>query len=122
MNFIMVPTIIGIVTLGIYKLFELFARRRERMMLIEKLDPSQLVSNNPGDFRLASMTSGAMSFGCLLSGLGLGLLVGFLISFSANLDENWESKSVIYGGSVLLFGGIGLITSVVVQRRLERKK
>ena len=33
----MVPLIMGIITLGIYKLFELFACRRERMAIIEKL-------------------------------------------------------------------------------------
>ena len=37
MDFIMVPLIMGIITLGIYKLFELFACRRERMAIIEKL-------------------------------------------------------------------------------------
>mgnify|MGYP000502172067 FL=1 len=37
MDFITAPLIVGIITLGIYKLFELFACRRERITLIEKL-------------------------------------------------------------------------------------
>ena len=36
MDFIMVPTIMAIITLGIYKLFELFVCKKERLMLIEK--------------------------------------------------------------------------------------
>ena len=37
MDFITIPLVVGIITLGIYKLFELFACRRERITLIEKL-------------------------------------------------------------------------------------
>ena len=32
MDFIAIPTVIGIITLGIYKLFELFACRKERLL------------------------------------------------------------------------------------------
>ena len=37
MNFIMVPAIMAIITVGIYKLFELFVCKKERLMLIEKM-------------------------------------------------------------------------------------
>ena len=44
LDFISIPLVVGIVTLGIYKLFELFARKKERLSLIEKIgekfDPS----------------------------------------------------------------------------------
>lgn len=44
MNFIMIPLIIGIICAGIYGLFELFVRKKERLAIIEKigdkLDPS----------------------------------------------------------------------------------
>lgn len=36
MDFIMVPAIMAIITVGIYKLFELFVCKKERLMLIEK--------------------------------------------------------------------------------------
>lgn len=35
MDFITAPLIVGIITLGIYKLFELFACRRERTRLLK---------------------------------------------------------------------------------------
>ena len=34
MDFIMVPTILAIITLGIYKLFELFVCKKERLTII----------------------------------------------------------------------------------------
>ena len=37
MDFIMVPAIMAIITVGIYKLFELFVCKKERLMLIEKM-------------------------------------------------------------------------------------
>ena len=33
----MVPTILAIITLGIYKLFELFVCKKERLTIIEKM-------------------------------------------------------------------------------------
>lgn len=43
MNFIMVPLVTGIVTLGIYKFFELLICRRERREIIGKLEPGSLI-------------------------------------------------------------------------------
>ena len=44
MDFIMVPTIMAIITLGIYKLFEVFVCKKERLMLIEKMGDTLNVS------------------------------------------------------------------------------
>ena len=43
MNFIMIPLVTGIVTLGIYKFFELLICRRERREIIGKLEPGSLI-------------------------------------------------------------------------------
>ena len=37
MDFISVPLVVGIVCAGIYGLFELFVRKRERLEIIEKI-------------------------------------------------------------------------------------
>ena len=37
MDFISVPLVVGIVCAGIYGLFELFVRKRERLAIIEKI-------------------------------------------------------------------------------------
>ena len=79
MDFITAPLIVGIITLGIYKLFELFACRRERITLIEKLgekmSQTDLELNGKiclPDFNRPQLSFGALKGGCLLLGVGLG--------------------------------------------------
>ena len=92
MDFITAPLIVGIITLGIYKLFELFACRRERITLIEKLgekmSQTDLELNGKiclPDFNRPQLSFGALKGGCLLLGVGLGLLVGFILAMSVFL-------------------------------------
>ena len=129
MDFIMVPLIVGIVCAGIYGLFELFVRKKERLAIIEKigdkLEPSAF-DVKIGLPRLATNFSfSSLKTGCLLAGIGLGLLVGFIISVSLtdfNLDGRRELISTVYGASVLLFGGIGLIIAFVIELKLSTDK
>ena len=129
MEFIMVPLIVGIVCAGIYGLFELFVRKKERLAIIEKigdkLEPSAF-DVKIGLPRLATNFSfSSLKTGCLLAGIGLGLLVGFIISVSLtdfNLDGRRELISTVYGASVLLFGGIGLIIAFVIELKLSKDK
>ena len=44
MDFISVPLVVGIVCAGIYGLFELFVRKRERLAIIEKINWMPLLS------------------------------------------------------------------------------
>ena len=125
MDFIMVPLIMGIITLGIYKLFELFACRRERMAIIEKLgDKISLPIYNHYSFS-------TLKGGCLMLGIGLGLLIGFFICASAipdylaTSDLSWNARQIVgivYGSSVLLFGGAGLITAFLIENKMNKKK
>jgi len=134
MDFIMVPLIVGIVTLGIYKLFELFARRKERLAMIEKLGDKLDASMVEGKLAFATNSLGKNPFGtlkvaCLLLGIGLGLLVGFFITLNtigvySEFEGNWnhnETSSIIYGASVLLFGGLGLLTAFILEMKNIKK-
>ena len=85
MDFIVVPLTTGIVFAAIYGLFELFVRRKERLAIIEKIGDKLDASACEGKLGLPSYKGNHISFsslkaGCLLTGIGLGLLVGFLIS------------------------------------------
>lgn len=131
--------VVGIITWGIYKLFELFVGKKERLTLIEKLgdklDPSMLggkfhlplpvgtsfVSSSPTSFS-------ALKFGCLFLGMGIGLLMGYIICASTVPDyftnHNWrmdELTSLIYGANVLIFGGLGLIVAFVIELIFSRR-
>lgn len=68
-----------------------------------------------------------LRIGSLLVGLGLGLLIGYIIvnTTMGNVsDATWmirETQSVIYGASTLLFGGMGLIAGFIAEIRLKKK-
>lgn len=134
MDFILVPLVVGIITLGIYKLFELYACRKERIMMIEKLgdklssgDIRSKLSVNL-DFSRSRFSFGALRGACLMLGIGLGLLVAFLIcvnAFRGYADDPWQYNnvaSVVYGSCVLLLGGAGLLVSFFIEMKQGRKK
>ena len=120
--------------MGIYKLFELFARRKERMMLIEKvgdkIDPSFFQSSLPIPVLIAGKGSyGTLKAGCLLVGVGLGLLVGFIIlnvtlpAIEMIGTHSYEQvASIVFGSSVLLFGGLSLLVAFVLEMKYQNKK
>lgn len=133
MDFIMIPLIIGIITAGIYGLFELFARRKERLAIIEKIGDKLDASSFEGKLGLPgymrNYSFSALKIGSMMAGIGLGLLVGFFIT-SGSLNtgfipsDGWyhrESVGVAYGASVLLFGGIGLLVAFIVEMNLAKK-
>jgi hypothetical protein len=84
MEFIYVPIVVAIITAGIYGLFELIIRRKERLTIIEKigdkLDPSMLRGRMalPSYSNLPRVSYGALKAGCLIAGIGLGLKFLFL--------------------------------------------
>ncbi|MFZ5941779.1 MAG: DUF6249 domain-containing protein [Bacteroidota bacterium] len=134
LDFITVPLVVGMITLGVYKLFELFVRKKERLTLIdrlgEKIDPSLLNNSLPSPVKLfGHISTGALKVGCLLMGIGLGLLTGLLITrmffpgTSFNFDDyaTREITGVIFGASVLLIGGLSLLVAFFIEMRYNKK-
>ena len=132
MDFIMIPLVIGSICAGIYGLFELFVRKKERLAIIEKIGNHLDASAFEGKLGLPNymrnFSFSALRGGCLLAGVGLGLLVGFIINCLAPTsfyEDNWFRNNVIevvYGASVLLFGGLGLIIAFVIELKLGKKR
>lgn len=134
MDFIMVPALFGIVTLGFYKLFELFVCKKERLAIIEKMGEKlspEMLENKINLPSVGNVSFSALKFACLFIGLGLGLLVAYLICTTTienyatpNANWSWEvrqSVSVIYGACVLLFGGIGLLAAFLIELKINKK-
>ena len=135
MNFISVPVVCGIFVLGFYKLFELFVCKKERLLIIEKMGEKftpEMLGNKINLSSVGNVSFSALKFGCLFVGLGLGLLVAYLICTTtlegyAEMSSdrfNWnlrETISVIYGACVLLFGGAGLLTSFLIELKISKK-
>ena len=136
MEFIFIPLIIGICVAGFYGVFELLIRRRERLNIIEKLGdkvtPEMLGSRMAYPQRPHSgLSFGAMKAAGLLMGIGIGLLAAFLFYYFADImppDDGYVSGSVrrtyemLYGASVLLFGGLGLLIAFIVEVKMRRKE
>jgi hypothetical protein len=135
MDFITMPLVTGVVIAGIYGLFELFVRRKERLAIIEKIGEKLEASSFDGKLNLPSympkITFSALKIGSLMAGIGLGLLVGFIINVSFSnagmySSEEWHHQNgfmeVAYGASVLLFGGIGLLIAFIIELNIAKKK
>ena len=133
MEFITIPLVVGMITYGIYGLFELFVRRKERIMLIEKIgekiDPPLL---QIGKLKFPSFVSDKMTFsfsvlkwGFLLLGVGFGLLVGIcfhVLIINTFSDFPRYIVDMTCGACVLMFGGLGLILSFVIEKKITREE
>ena len=127
--------IVGIVILGIYRLFELFVRRKERMAIIEKLGEQIKLSEanvnlNLPLFQQTSNGNWALKISLLLIGIGIGLLIGYGFEFAATGGDlsaychNWDFQrkiGVVYFASVAIFGGIGLLAAYFIEQRHKQK-
>lgn len=135
LEFITIPLTFGIGAYAFYKVIELFVRKKERLMLVDKLNTLDNVNTN--NINLSGLFGGvkvlqnqylSLRIGSLLMGLGLGLLIGYLIvqiSYGDLRELTWdlrEAQSVIYGASTLLFGGMGLTAGFIAEMRMKNKK
>lgn len=87
---------------------------KEKMAMIERgIDPGAQKST-PKPFL-------SLKFGLLLVGLGLGLLVALFTvraMFGSIMSNVEEGQAVaIYFGCVFIFGGLGLITSYIIEKK-----
>ena len=112
MDFIAIPLVVGIITFGVYKFFELIVCRRERLNIIDRLESSQLIDylmqvpmglrywaselREVSEYR-PRVSTGGLRVGCLLAGLGLGLVIGILMKPSIAQDD-WSLFSGLCGG------------------------
>lgn len=134
MDFITAPLVVGFICLGIYGLFELFVRRKERLLIIEKISERMDITDlgkrlSLPAYGLPRFSFSALKAGCLLIGIGLGILVGFfcniiLAANRHNLDfyNEYEAISSAYSASVLLFGGIGLLAAFIIETNMKKKE
>lgn len=124
MNWLEEPLICLIVFGALYLVIELFARRSERKMLVNKI-----TEIHAEDFRKLYGTrflglsakdsivkhSSPLRWGMLLLGVGLGLLVGFYMVYY--YEPNWNAGQVIYTASICIFGGLALVLSYVIENK-----
>lgn len=126
--------VLAVIGITIYKVLELYARRKERLNLIEKL-----AETNPNMTFDLSYKNGnrfsSLKIGLLLIGVGIGCLVGIIIqttctdSLSLQFDKFDDGVrnnitqlvGTIYFASIATFGGIGLVTAYIIEK-MDKKK
>ncbi len=103
---IMLPIII---TLGAFIMIVYIRKFEniERMSIIDK-------GLSPDLFKRQRFTSGALRASLLLVGAGFGLLMGYW------LDRAFDMEEVAYFSMILIFGGLGLGISYMVEERKGR--
>lgn len=133
MNFIIIPFVVGIITWGIYAIFELMIRRKERIIMVEKMgDKITPDMINPTcslpSFKSQNISSnGTLKAAGLFMGLGLGLLIGFFITyFTLGLqNDTWSVRNlreIVIGASTIMGGGLGLLIAFIVEIKMAKKK
>jgi hypothetical protein len=141
MNGITAICIVGTIVLGIYKLFELLVKRKERMAIIEKW--SALLNNDEvsQSINIPAINWGKQDYGSwplrislLLMGVGLGCMIAFFIeynifnSFSGANIEDWhvretmhQTQFVLYFSFITVFGGLGLLIAYLIEMKQAKK-
>lgn len=131
MEFISIPVVVAVISLAIYKLFELIVCRAERRSIIDKLPADALLDylknahlGLPLRFgtpsaRPLGFSTAALRVGCLMAGIGLGMLVSFALRVC--FDGRYCDQ-LTEGGTVLLFGGLSLLVAFLIEWRLARRQ
>jgi hypothetical protein len=117
--------IMGFIVLGIYKIVELFVRKNERIMLIERLTALSAETGLGAKISLPDISFGSRDTGAwplrislLLIGLGIGFLVAiFTIVELRGCQEYLSNRfdKLILSACVFLFGGIGLLVAYFIE-------
>jgi hypothetical protein len=130
--------IVAIIFITFYKVIDLYVRRKERIMMIEKCESLKDASPIFQDFfgggqsMFKNYSSWSLRIGALFLGIGVGLLVGYAICYYSissyavpgkEYDNQIENViSVVYGATTLLFGGMALIFAFLVELKIGKQK
>ena len=105
---IMIP-IIGTIGLFIAIIYIRKFQNMERMAIIEK-------GLAPDIFKKESSSAGTLRGALLLMGAGLGLLLGYW------LDRSFDMEEVGYFAMLFIFGGLGLGIAYIIEEKKNAKK
>lgn len=123
--------IVGFIVLGIYKIFELLVRQKERLSFIEKFfthcgDKKITDSFHLPDIAFGKRDSGSwwtLRISLLLIGMGIGCLLACYISYAVRKDKlPVEVWSICLFSLISVFGGLGLLTAYLIESKQNKRK
>lgn len=146
MSFIrdLIPVFVfGIVSYAIYSVLSLYARRKERMAIIEKLSTGMIPDIPQVKLELfykKDNTTWAIRIGCLLVGIGIGICIASVVdiytmqvSTDNYINMSYETRHMLdksphsvaiqslYIALSIFFGGIGLLVSYFIESKKKDK-
>ncbi len=98
--------------------YSLFTRNKERMALIAAGADASLFQSDPNKRKRHPAYSIALVIGLMLTGVGLGILTALIISKTNQMEYHEEAP--LYMSTIFLFGGLGLVSSFLSLRRLDK--
>ncbi|MBS1682838.1 MAG: hypothetical protein JST48_14085 [Bacteroidetes bacterium] len=104
---VMIPIILSIgafITIVYLRKFQ----NLERMAIIDK-------GLDPGLFKKESTSAPTLRLALLLIGAGVGLLLGYF------LDRTWDMEEVAYFSMLFVFGGLGLGLAYIIEERKAKR-
>jgi hypothetical protein len=107
---ILIPLIIFSAIFGVIYVY-LTTRNKERLALIERGADASLFNSG----RKRGLGSIVLNLALLAIGIGVGVLVG------AALNQGGMDEDVSFPASIFIFGGLGLVVSFFVNRKLEKE-
>ena len=131
----LIPAIVcAIVFYYIYKIIELFVKKKERMTIIEKfssgIDPEILQTPMYKPLiKNENNSIWSIRSGLLLLGVGLGLTLAVIFHLSgiprvAGTQEYYDYQntvSILYPAFAIIFGGLGLVIAYFIERKDNKK-
>ncbi|MDR1886394.1 MAG: hypothetical protein LBQ70_00625 [Prevotellaceae bacterium] len=126
--------VVGFIILGIYKTFELFVKKNERVMFIEKFFTHCENKKIDGDIHLPPVSFGRQSNGSvplrislLLIGVGMGcffsFLTPFIMEYGYDIDHiGYNTQGLISFSFIAIFGGLGLLTAYLLESKQSKNK
>ncbi|MDR1170745.1 MAG: hypothetical protein LBK97_07935 [Prevotellaceae bacterium] len=119
--------IIGFIVLGVYKIFELLVRRKERLMFIEKFFTHCANSEITESWKLPDISFekrefGSLKISLLMIGLGIGCFLTFLTMMDRHVKSVYEIDSLVCFSYIAIFGGIGLLIAHFIEVKQSKNK
>jgi hypothetical protein len=122
--------IIGFIILGIYKIFELLIKRKERLMFIEKIFTHCEEKKISGSFHLPDISFGKQNsnlwplrVSLLLIGIGIGCILAIFIEYNMYMVEIAVSdrfEGFTFFSCIAIFGGTGLLIAHLIESKKDK--
>ena len=133
MDWITPPLVCAIIFGCIYKVIELFVRKRERLIIINKMTEISNVDFKGINIYSSGNKFTALRIGWLLLGVGIGFLLGFCINLMATFggyatstgQSDWwwryndHIAGIVYVACICVCGGIGLLLSYRAEQKAQ---